>query len=147
MQSFSTEFTVDQTPQQAYRAITDVRGWWSGDIEGVTDRIDGEFTYRFRDIHRSKQRITELIPDRRVVWRVLDAYLAFTEDPGEWVGSEIVFEIARHDERTTVRFDHIGLTPSIECYEKCSSAWDYYLNSSLKQLIETGVGVPNPSEG
>lgn len=143
MQSFSTELTVDQTPQQAYAAIIDVRGWWSGDIEGVTDQIGGEFTYRYRDVHRSKQRITELRPGRRVAWRVLEAYLAFTVDPGEWVGSEIVFEIAPEGRKSTVRFEHVGLTPEVECFEKCSSAWGYYINESLRQLIATGTGAPN----
>jgi hypothetical protein len=146
MQSFSTEFTVEQTPAQAFAAITDVRAWWSGNIEGVTDQPGAEFTYRYEDIHYSKQRITELIPGRRVAWQVLDAYLDFTDDPGEWVGSEIVFEIAREGDRTAVRFTHIGLHPEIECYEKCSTAWGFYINTSLKQLITTNEGAPNPAE-
>lgn len=45
-----------------------------------------------------------------------------------------------------MRFSHIGLTPEIECYEKCSSAWGYYINTSLKQLITTNEGAPNPAE-
>lgn len=145
MQSFNTEFTVQQTPEQAYAAITDVRAWWSGDIEGATDELRAEFTYRYQDIHYSRQRITELIPGRRVVWQVLDAYLDFTDDPREWVGSTIVFELTVERDGTTVRFSHVGLTPDIECYDKCSAAWGFYINSSLKRLITTGDGAPNPS--
>lgn len=147
MQSYSTEFTVEQSPQEVFAAINDVRGWWSGDIEGVTDRLGAEFTYRYQDIHCSKQRITELVPGCRVVWQVLDAFLNFTDDPREWVGSQIVFEIAPSGDRTVVRFSHVGLTPEIECYEKCSGAWGYYINSSLRSLVSTGDGSPNPSEG
>jgi uncharacterized protein YndB with AHSA1/START domain len=146
MQSFTTEFTVEQTPEQAFAAIADVRAWWSGNIEGITDQPEAEFTYRYQDIHYSKQRITEVVPGRRIVWQVLDSYLDFTDDPREWVGSTLVFELAPAEAGTSVRFSHVGLTPEVECYDKCSAAWDFYINGSLKQLITQGNGEPNASE-
>jgi hypothetical protein len=146
MQSFSTEFTVEQTPEQAFAAIADVRSWWSGNIEGVTDQLEAEFTYRYQDMHYSRQRITELVPAQKVVWQVLDAYLAFTNDPRGWVGSTIVFELAPAGDGTSVRFCHVGLTPDIECYDKCSAAWGFYVHGSLKQLITQGKGAPNTTE-
>ena len=76
-QNFTTTFSVDQTPQEAFTAINNVRGWWSGQIEGDTDKPGADFTYRYQDKHRSTQRITELIPGKRVVWHVLDSDLSF----------------------------------------------------------------------
>lgn len=146
MQNFTTEFTVEQTPERAFAAIVDVRGWWSGEIDGATDQLGAEFTYRYQNIHRSRQRITELAPGRRVVWEVTDAHLDFTDDPSEWVGSKIVFDIASEGDNTVVRFSHVGLTPEIECYEKCSSAWAFYINTSLMRLITVDEGAPNPVE-
>ncbi len=142
-QNFTSAFLVDQSPEAAFAAINNVRGWWSGEIEGPTDKLDAEFTYRYKDIHYSKQRITEMMPNTRVVWRVLDAYLDFTEDPNEWTGTEITFEVSQQGEQTEVRFTHLGLVPAFECFDKCSSAWSFYINSSLRRLITTGHGEPN----
>jgi Activator of Hsp90 ATPase homolog 1-like protein len=145
-QNFTTAFLVDQTPDQAFAAITDVRGWWSGEIEGRTDAPGEEFTYRYQDVHYTKQRISELVPGRKVVWQIVDAYLNFTDDPHEWTGTEVVFEVAPKGDQTEVRFSHIGLTPESECYDQCSSAWSFYIVGSLRRLITTGEGEPNVQE-
>jgi hypothetical protein len=128
-------FTVDQTPHEAFEAINNVRGWWTGDIEGETDFLGAEFTYRHEDIHRSTQRVTEFIPGRRVVWHVVEAYLEFTRDSAEWTGTDVTFDISTEAGRTTVRFTHVGLTPRVECFDSCSDAWCYYINGGLRNLI------------
>ena len=142
-QSFTSAFLVDQSPEEAFAAIGNVRGWWSGQIEGATDELDAEFTYRYQDVHYSRQRITEFLPSKKVVWRVLDAYLNFTEDPNEWTGTEVTFEVSPRGEQTEVKFTHLGLVPDFECFDKCSSAWTFYVNNSLRRLITTGQGEPN----
>jgi Activator of Hsp90 ATPase homolog 1-like protein len=137
---------VDQTPKQAFDAINNVRGWWSGEIAGPTGKLGDEFTYRYKDIHYSKQKLIEVVPDQKVVWLALDSYLNFAEDKTEWNGTKIIFEIARKGGKTEVRFTHQGLVPQIECFENCSSAWSYYINGSLRSLIATGKGQPNEEE-
>ncbi len=145
-ENFTTSFTVDQTREEAFAAILDVRGWWSGDIEGSTDTLDDEFTYRYEDIHYSKQKITQLVPSTRVVWLVVDSYLKFVDDKTEWNGTEITFDVSELDDKTEVRFTHVGLVPNYECFEACSSGWNFYINGSLLTLIATGRGQPNELE-
>jgi len=145
-QDFTTTFTVDQTPEEAFAAINNVRGWWSGEIEGSADKLGDEFTYRYKDVHYSKQKITELIPGKKVVWLVLDGYLNFVEDKSEWKGTKVTFEIAEKGGTTEVRFTHVGLVPDHECYGACSNAWGSYINGSLRSLITTGKGQPNQKQ-
>jgi hypothetical protein len=145
-QSLTTSFTVDQTPEEAFDAINNVRGWWSGEIDGRTDKLGGVLTYRYKDVHRTTQKITEFVPGKRVVWHVTDAELNFVKDKTEWNGTDIVFDIAKKDGKTEVRFTHVGLVPAFECYGGCSGAWGFYINDSLRNLITTGKGAPNQKE-
>lgn len=141
-QNFTTAFTVDQTPEQVFAAINRVQDWWTGDIEGNTGSLGDEFSYRHKDIHYSKQKITEWIPDKKIVWHVVDANLNFTQDKAEWKGTDIIFEIAQKGDQTEVRFTHVGLVPQFECFDACSNAWGFYINTSLRNLITTGQAQP-----
>jgi len=146
-QDFTRSFTVDQTPEQVFAAINNVRGWWSEDIEGATDKLDAAFSYRYKDVHRCTIKVVELVPGKRVVWHVLDNYFSFTEDKTtEWTDTKIRFEISRMDDKTEVHFTHEGLLPGNECYEACSEGWTMYINGSLRDLIATGKGQPNVGE-
>jgi uncharacterized protein YndB with AHSA1/START domain len=141
---FTTTILVDRTPTEVFNAINNVRGWWSGEIEGETDKPGAEFTYEVSGAHRSKQKITEFTPGKKVVWRVLDASLSFVKDKSEWKNTEIVFEIAKKGTKTEVRFSHKGLVPAYECYDDCSNAWGILINGNLRKLINTGMVQPSP---
>jgi hypothetical protein len=141
MNDYRTVITVDQSPAQVFAAVNDVRSWWTGDITGGTTRVGDEFTYSYEDVHRSTQRITELVPDHKVVWLVTEATLTFTADPREWVGTEIVFDIASRGPQTELRFTHVGLNPDVECFGACSGAWSQLVNDSLRRRISLSPQV------
>ena len=141
--SYTTAFMVNQSPEAAFAAINNVRGWWSEEIEGRTDKLGEEFKYHFQDIHRCKLKIAELVPGKKVVWRVLDNYFNFTKDKTEWTGTDVIFDISKKGDKTEVRFTHRGLVPEYECYDACREGWSTYINSSLLDLIVTGKGQPN----
>jgi len=143
-EDFATSFTVDQSPAEVMKAIGNVRGWWSEAIDGRTDQLGAEFEFHSGSVHRSTQKITEWVPGKRVVWHVVESRINFVEDKAEWTGTDIVFEIARKGGQTELRFTHVGLVPAIECYGECSGAWGFYVNDSLRSLITTGKGQPDP---
>ncbi len=145
-QNLKNSFTVNQTPKEVFDAINNVRGWWSGNLDGVTNKLGGVFTYRYKDMHYSKQKITQFIPEKKVVWTVLDSYLSFVEDKTEWNGTKVIFEIIQKWGKTKVRFTHQGLTSQVECFDACNDAWGSYIKGSLKNLITKGKGQPNKIE-
>ena len=140
---FTTTILVDNTPEEVFDAINNVRGWWSEEIDGSTDKLNSEFDYHYEDVHRCKIKIIELVPNKKVVWSVLDNYFKFTKDKSEWKGTKIIFEIAEKDNKTEMRFTHQGLVPAYECYEICRDAWTGYIQKSLRNFITTGKGQPN----
>jgi hypothetical protein len=145
-QNFTAAISVDQSPKEAFDAVNHVRGWWSENIEGSTDKLGAEWTYRYKDVHRCKIKVTELVPGKRVAWRVLDNYFDFTTDKTEWKDTTITFEISQKGNKTEIRFTHVGLVPQYECFDICSDAWGSYIKGSLKSLISTGKGHPNQKE-
>jgi hypothetical protein len=145
-QDLSASIEVNQSPRQAFDAVTNVRGWWSENIEGGTGELNDEFTYEVKDLHRCKMRLIEVIPNQKVVWLVLDNYFSFTQDQTEWLDTKVIFEIAEVDGKTQLHFTHQGLVPGHECYQICSNAWTGYITGSLRDLITTGKGQPNPKE-
>jgi len=146
-QHYTTSFLVNQTPAEVFAAVNNVRGWWSGEINGSTDKLGAEFTYHYKDIHYSTQKITELVPEKKVAWHVLDSQLNFVEDKNEWTDTNIVFEITRKDDKTELLFTHIGLVPTFACYNNCSGSWESLITESLRDLITTGKGYPARGKG
>jgi hypothetical protein len=126
---FNTSFTVDQTPNEVFNAVNNVRGWWSERIDGGTSQLNDEFTYQRWQLHKCTMKLIEVVPGKKVVWLVLDNYFSFTKDG-----------------KTQLNFTHRGLVPAYECYDICFDAWTSYIQRSLKDLITTGKGQPNAKE-
>ncbi len=139
-QDFTTDLLVDQKPDEVFNAINNVRGWWQGEIEGNTEKLNDEFTYRMEEFHFSKQKLVEVVPNKKIVWLVTDSKLNFIKDKNEWTGTKIIFEILEKNNKTQLRFTHMGLAPEIECYRDCSNAWQQLIQQSLFSLITTGKG-------
>ncbi|WP_316814020.1 SRPBCC domain-containing protein [Pedobacter heparinus] len=145
-QSYTATIVVDQSPEIAYDAIKNFRSWWSEEIEGPTDQLNGVFVYHYKDVHICKMKLIESLADKKLVYQVLDNQFSFTTDKSEWIGTKLIFEIVAEGGKTKVKFTHEGLVPEYECYKVCNDAWGNYIKNSLYSLITTGKGMPNPKD-
>lgn len=145
-QNFSTSIIVDNSDADVFKAITHPRAWWSEEIKGSAANINDVFSYHFKDIHRCKVKIIEVVPNKRMVWQILENDFNFIKDKSEWVDTMVAFEISQQGDKTRLEFTHIGLVPEYECYNVCSQGWTHYIQESLRKYITSGVGKPNASE-
>lgn len=140
-QNYHTVITVNATAQESFKCINNVTKWWTENFKGRSHELNDDFTVQFEDIHKSTQKLLELIPNQKVVWLVTESKLNFIEDKDEWTNTKIVFEIIPQGNQTQIHFTHIGLVPNAECYGNCVKAWDHYIKSLFK-LITEGKGTP-----
>jgi hypothetical protein len=69
--NFTTTLIVDQTPEEVFNVVRNVRGWWSGyyseEIKGDTEELNDEFSFRAGGgAHYSRQKLIEVIPNKKV---------------------------------------------------------------------------------
>ena len=138
--SYTTSFTSSKTSEEIFEALLNVEQWWTGfygeTIKGSSKQVNDEFTFKAGGgAHYSKQKLIELIPNKKIVWLVTDSKLNFLNDTSEWNDSRICFDISREKNNTRVTFTHDGLVPGIECYNDCSGGWTKYLGK-LKNNLE-----------
>ena len=146
-QDFTSTILVNKTPAETFSAIQNFKAWWSEDIEGETDKLGETFFYHYQDLHLCKIKLIEAIQDQKLVYLVTANQFSFVEDKTEWVNTKLIFDISKEGTQTKVIFTHEGLVPTYECYNICHDAWTGFIQNSLKNLIDTGKGQPNPKDG
>jgi len=127
------------TPDAAYAALTTIdglAGWWARDTSGNPD-VGGVIQFRFVP-GGFDMKVVEQVSGKRVVWEVVDG-------PEEWVGTQVRFDIRQDGDYTIVLFEHAGWAEPVEFMNHCSTKWAVYL-LSLKALLETGQGSPDPDD-
>jgi hypothetical protein len=149
-ENYHKSIIVNISAEQAMKKISQVNLWWKKDFKGSAEKLNDRFTVPFGEPSFVDFIVSELIPDKKIVWKVTDCYLPWFRDTKEWNKTEVVFqlseEIARPDDIvargvTKIDFTHIGLVPEVECYDVCEKGWNGHINT-LDQLINEGKGLP-----
>jgi len=139
--NFHRSITVNASAEEAMKKINQVNEWWAKKVKGKTEKLNDKFTVDFGETFVDFQ-ISELVPSKKVVWKVTDCNLHWIKNKKEWNGTEVVFEISETKKTTQIDFTHIGLVPGVECYEDCELGWNGHITKSLVKLINEGKGMP-----
>ncbi len=145
---FKKTIRVKSSPQKAFTAVTEGINYWWGNVDNlIANKVDDEFSIFFEENTVWRFKVIKLNVYKEVHWKCIHANHAFSGLKGikeEWLHSEILWSFK---EVTTdvveVSFEHKGLTPNLNCYEICSLGWTHFIGNSLKQYLETGIGLPN----
>jgi len=140
-QDLKLTINVNATARDAMKKISQVDQWWAKNFKGSAEKIGEKFTVDFGKTFVDFQ-VSELIPNKKVVWKVTDCNLHWINHKREWSGTEVVFELLEKDDSTQIDFTHIGLVPGVECYENCEEGWTEHITVSLVKFINEGKGEP-----
>ena len=132
--------TETASPDAVYEALTTVdglAGWWTDDVQG-NGGVGGVLEFRFPPVGGFDMEVLELRPRERVAWRVVGG-------PEEWLGTTVEFDLRQDGDYTIVLFAHRGWREPVEFMHHCSTKWAVFM-LSLKSLLETGNGAPEPRD-
>lgn len=141
-QDYSASITANITVQEAAERIKRVADWWTASFTGASGKLGDAFTARLGETF-VEFAVVELVPEKRIVWRVTDCNLHFIKDKKEWKDTRVVFDISSDSAATTVTMTHAGLVPEAECFENCRTGWNFYFTESLRKLLTENQGIPD----
>jgi uncharacterized protein YndB with AHSA1/START domain len=139
---FTAALNLPASPEAVFELFTSAAGvsrWW-GPTEG-DGATGGTLVTSFGEHGVNAMRVTQAGP-ARVAWEpVAPEGTTPTGHTQEWLGTTVEFDIIPAGAGTELRFRHAGLTPQLECWEACVSAWTYFM-TSIEALAKTGTGTP-----
>ena len=135
---------VTQSPSEVFNCITQVEKYWSKDFAGNCKQLNDEFTIHHPNQHYSKQKLVEVIADKKMKWLVTESELHWLKNnKHEWTDTKIIFEITKANGKTILHFTHEGLSPEMECYALCNQGWKMIIKEWLFHLITYGEESPD----
>ena len=143
--NYHCTITVNASSEASMKKISQINLWWRKDFSGRAEKLNDTFTVPFGEPAFVDFVVSELVPSKKVVWKVTDCYLPWFKDKKEWNNTEVVFQLSEDDPvargKTKIDFTHIGLVPEVECYEVCEKGWNGHI-STLETFINEGKGLP-----
>jgi uncharacterized protein YndB with AHSA1/START domain len=131
---------VKSSVAEVYTALTTIdglAGWWTTNTKGEAGELGGVTEFTFGPGSFS-MKVLELDPGKRVLWEVVDG-------PEEWLPTHVSWDLEQVDDWAIIHFKHEGWQDPVEFMSHCSTKWATFL-LSLKSLIESGQGSPDPND-
>jgi hypothetical protein len=114
--------------------IHDVSKFWPEDFEGASSKLDDEFVFKTGDSHYSKNKVVELVPDKKITWLVKESIRK--TDNFEWTGTKMIFELLPKGNHTILQFTYDGVVLENES-GRLAQICDFVIKENLYNLIES----------
>jgi Activator of Hsp90 ATPase homolog 1-like protein len=131
-QSYTTGVEVLFSAAVVFTHLNAVSKWWPEDFQGLSAKLNDEFTLRTGDVHYSKQQIVEFVPDKKVVWLVIDSIRK--PDNYVWTGAKMIFEITSNGDKTRLNLTYTGPVPENEI-ERLAQSCDMVIKDKFYGFI------------
>lgn len=136
---------IKANPEAVFQALSTLEGltgWWTTDTTG-DPRPGGALTFTFLTasgdvLGRMVFAVDAISQVSAVRWSCVDGF-------PDWVGTSVTFDLSVQDGQTIVIFGHRGWAEASESMAHCSMKWAVFL-LSLRALVETGKGLPSPTD-
>ena len=139
--NFSSSISAKISADEAIKKISKVPEWWGVSFTGNAERQNDKFIIKMSEDSYFNFTVTELIPNKRVVWLVTDCNMPWYSDKKEWANTKLIFDINEQNGMTDLKFTHEGLTPEVECWKDCEPGWTHWIKTSLFSYLTTGKGL------
>ncbi len=143
-ESYARAIEVMASSDKVFRSLTqEISKWWTTAADDASS-IGKQAMFRFDETYNIML-IKELIPGRYLEWECIEQKHINKKlsAQNEWIGTVLCWEIEPSLRGSIIKFVHKGLVPELKCYEICEAGWDHFLLNSLKQYLETGIGLPH----
>lgn len=137
--SYSNSIEVPFSPAYVFEHINDVAKWWPEDFEGESTKLNDEFVLKTEDMHYSKQKVVEFVPNAKVVWLTTESVRK--TDNYEWTGATFSFELTPKGDQTMLNFTYKGPVFENEI-DRLAQVCDMVIKEKLYNFI-TQAGKPS----
>ncbi len=141
-QDYTCVVKANVSAEDAYRKVSRISEWWNRGATGSTQQAGDKFRVDFGETWVDFE-LVEAIPNRRMVWSVIDCHLHWLKNKTEWTGTRVVWDLTSVNGATTITMTHEGLTRESECFESCEAGWDFHIRESLLGLLNENRGLPD----
>jgi hypothetical protein len=138
---YQCKIQASVSAKDAYDKIARVSEWWAKDFGGSARKLGDTFTVHFGETFVDFK-ISEAVPDSRIVWQVVNCNIPSLQDKTEWNGTSVAWDVSLGNGTTTVMLTHHGITPDVECYGMCQKGWNGAVQNSFLQFLNVGRGMP-----
>jgi len=127
---------VTKSASEVFNHLTnDVSKFWPEEFEGESSGFNDEFVFRSGGSHYSKNKVIELVPDKKVVWLVTDSIRK--TDNFEWTGTKMIFDLTSKGSNTHLKFTYDGIVPEDE-FDRLVQVCDMVIKERLFNLLTNG---------